>query len=210
MNIDNMRNMAAKMAIEYDCDYLCFIDDDVLVPFNAIDQLLQCDADVAAGWTIIRGWPYKNMFFRWTDEAKTSLENWPSDDVPVGVIDVDAVGFSCALIKVSLLKAVEKPFFVTGPYNTEDIYFCVKARLANPNCSIRVNADLKTFHKLDSLFVSPDNRAALKDYEEAVNPELKVFVPPPFDTPEVQAERLGDPKHKSYEATLKEAIWPNE
>lgn len=45
-----MRNMAAKVALECEADYLLFLDDDVLVPpNNALKLLLECEADVAAG-----------------------------------------------------------------------------------------------------------------------------------------------------------------
>ena len=132
-SIDRMRNTAAKLAIENGCDYLLFVDDDVLIPVNAIDCLIEADGDCVAGWTIIRGYPFKNMFFRYSKEL--NLVNLRDDELPEGslkedsreIIPVDAVGFSCVLLKVESLKKVETPYFVTGPYNTEDIYFCVKA-----------------------------------------------------------------------------------
>ena len=54
MSIDRMRNTCGRMVAEnLDIDYLLFIDDDVLVPFDCVDKLIAADADIAAGWTFI-------------------------------------------------------------------------------------------------------------------------------------------------------------
>lgn len=172
MSIDNMRNMTAKLAIESNFDYLMFIDDDVIVPVNAFDALLEADADIAAGWTIVRGHPYPNMFYRYTPDGKRNLETVKNVERNSGVIDVDAVGFSCVLIKVDLLKKTPPPWFVTGPYNTEDIYFCVKAKKYNPDCKIVVNTNVETAHILGPEFIAPWNRDDYKSYVEKQEPGL--------------------------------------
>lgn len=173
MSIDRMRNMTAKIALEWEADYLMFIDDDVVIPINSLDKLIACDADIAAGWTVIRGYPFQNMFFRYREDNKQALETYPDPQLPKerGELPVDAVGFSCALIKCSLLKKLPQPWFVTGPSNTEDIYFCVKARHFFPEVSIVVDTSIKTAHALGTEYIDPDNKQAYKDYHELVYPE---------------------------------------
>lgn len=206
MNIDNMRNMAAKLAIAHECDYLLFIDDDVLVPMDTLQRLLDCKAGIAAGWTIIRGYPYKNMFFRWTDETQTNLEHYP-EPVPIGqVLDVDAVGFSCCLIDVKLLKQVETPFFITGPFNTEDIYFCLKARTADPNCKIVVDTGVITQHQLDPDYISPLNVKQMRDYNEAFDPSL-LTREEQKDTKEEQAQKIGNRTNATYEQLMNQIMF---
>lgn len=170
--IDKMRNMHAKLALIHNFDYIVFIDDDVLVPTDCIKRLLACNADIAAGWTIIRGHPFDNMFFKYKDEAKENLARYNDFEVNErGLIDVDAVGFSCCMIKVDLLRNVPPPFFVTGTQNTEDIYFCIKARQAVPDCTIVVDPELKTGHILGSELITPDNKDLFRDFYEKVYPE---------------------------------------
>lgn len=203
MSIDNMRNMTAKVALENDCDYIFFIDDDILVPFDALDKLLACEAEIAAGWTCIRGYPYKNMFFRYTDVAKTNLV--PFEDIEVGVkepFDVDAVGFSCCLIKVDLLRKMQPPYFVTGPYNTEDIYFCIEAKKQFPDIKIVVDPKVITSHLVRQLFVDPINKTALKVYEEMMNPDLCKMAVEPEKNP---IRKHTEDMNLSYEQLLKEA-----
>ena len=41
MSVDMARNTAAKQAMMLECDYLMFIDDDVLIPPTTFDSLLK-------------------------------------------------------------------------------------------------------------------------------------------------------------------------
>lgn len=131
-SIDTARNNAAKQAMIDDCDYLMFIDDDVLVPKGAMQKLIAADKDIVAGLVIIRGYPFNVMAFKFTKEKKQrtlGYFNKLKKDAKGKLVPLqkcDAVGFSCCVIKVELIKALEPPYFVTGPYNTEDVYFCMK------------------------------------------------------------------------------------
>ena len=170
MAIDRMRNISAKMALEHEFDYLMFIDDDVIIPLNAYDQLKALDVDIAAAWVIIRGYPFENMFFK-RDPKDNSLHNYEVERGP-GVYDVDAVGFSCCLIKCSLLKKVNPPWFVTGPFNTEDIYFCMKARQQFPETTIVVDAGLECAHIMGPECIAPWNHETYTKYYKDTFPEL--------------------------------------
>lgn len=208
-SIDHMRSTSAKIAVENNYDYLLFIDDDVHVPVDTLDRLLAADKDIVAGWTIIRGHPFKNMFFRFIDEKKECLDNYEfieSDLDPRGLLRVDAVGFSCVLIKVDLLRRVNPPYFVTGPFNTEDIYFCMKAResVGEENFQCFVDTRVLTSHILGPECIDPLNRSLYKDYYEKLNqidPDKK---PEKFDR-----SYLADTRTDSitYEEVLHDAIY---
>lgn len=144
--IDHARNNSAKMALNLGCDYLLFIDDDVLVHPSSIKKLIDADQDIIAGLVIIRGYPFNLMVFRDTETIHQGslvkgLDFWKAEDVEVDangkpipkVVQCGAVGFSLCLIKVSALQIVSEPYFVTGTFNTEDVYFCEKYRLAKEN-----------------------------------------------------------------------------
>jgi hypothetical protein len=170
MSIDRMRNSLAKIAIEGDFDYIAFIDDDVIVPHDMFDKFFAADADIIAGWTLIRGYPFENMFFEFgTERALTTNKDQTRDNK---IVDVDAIGFSTALIKVDLLRKIPPPWFVTGPTNTEDIYFCLKARQYVPNCTIKVDKSIETGHILGPEIIGPWNVEDYKKYNEAQNPVL--------------------------------------
>ena len=153
-SIDRMRNNTAVVAMEKDFDYVMFIDDDVLLPFDAYRKLRAADKDVVAGNVVIRGEPFHSMFFKKVPEGLTFYNDYPRDQQ---VIDVEAVGFSCVLIKVDLLKKMRPPFFITGPWNTEDVYFCLKAREQVPDVTIAVDTSVACGHLGDPQIFTPES-----------------------------------------------------
>lgn len=169
-SIDRMRNQTAELALAHGFDYICFIDDDVLVPVDGLKRLLDADKDIIAGWTLIRGYPFENMFFKW-DESMTGLHKWNDPPEDEKLLKVGAVGFSFALIKVDVLKKIPAPFFVTGTNHTEDIYFCVKAQKYLPDVSIYVDRDCVTGHCLGPEYIEPRNKEIYKEYYEKLYPD---------------------------------------
>ena len=178
MSIDNMRNTCAKLAMEYECDYLMFIDDDVLVPLDnkitVYEKLIAHNKEVIAGVTLVRSYPFRPMIFDW--ESKDSRFHFMDYEEHIndeGLVECDAVGFSCVLIKVSLLKKLNPPFFITGPNHTEDIYFCHKVRRKYPDFKFYVDPTIRTSHILGADIISPNNLEARLEYEEKLNSDLK-------------------------------------
>lgn len=193
-SIDRMRNHTAKLAISSGFDYVMFLDDDVLVPpHDSLQKMVDADKDVVAAHTIIRGHPFHNMFFK-DNEKKDGLSYY--DDPPEGVdlVECAAVGFSFVLIKTSLLEKVPPPYFVTGMHNTEDVYFCLKAKHHVPDCSIFVDMSIPTGHILGSEIMAPDNRKAYKEYYE-------IAFPNNIDNPEGHGDR-GESYLKSIGETV--------
>lgn len=178
MSIDNMRNFAAKAAIEGGFEYLWFIDDDVLLKPDALQHLLALKSDIAAGITLIRGYPYDPMLFTFADGRQspnlTEYEQLFRKDGSIRKLDgLDAVGFSCCLIKVSLLKKVEAPWFLTGPNFTEDVFFCQRALAFKKDLSVACSKHVQTAHILGLETISPDNAVQRRKYDELLSPGLK-------------------------------------
>lgn len=177
MSIDRMRNEAAKIALEGDFDYLMFIDDDVLLPLDAWHRLVESDKDIVAGVTHIRGYPYFPMIFNFTDEdyKKNSyvVDYDEKADKETGLLKCDAVGFSCCLIKVSLLKKIIPPFFITGSHQTEDVHFCKRAKEQVEDVSIYVNTRVRTAHILGSEIITPEHVKMQKEFDEKRYPGIE-------------------------------------
>ena len=170
MSIDRMRNTAADLALESEADYLLFIDDDVLVPFDSLKRLIAVDADICAADVCIRGYPFDHMLFQYNEDR--GLVSMPELPEGKGVINCGAVGFSYCLIKVSLLRKMHKPYFITGATNTEDIYFCLKAVKEYPNTTIKADCNIECHHLLWDECISSYNKKEYKKYYEAMNPSL--------------------------------------
>ena len=172
MPIDMARNIAARQALELDCDYLMFIDDDVFVPPDALEKLIALEADIAAGLVIIRGYPFHVMAFDFVENYDPEnphvryYDHLPKheDGSLLPVVSCAAVGFSCALIKTELLRKLEEPYFITGTNLTEDVYFCLKALETFPTVSIKMDTSIQCGHLLNAEPVEWSNIEKLKAF----------------------------------------------
>lgn len=213
MAIDSMRNAAAKIALDHKCDYILFIDDDVIIKPETYSVLKAADKDVIMALTFIRGYPFAPMFFKnfhqivdeqgSRREFLTTYDDYKEHIDENGMVRCAAVGFSCVLIKTDLIQAVAPPWFLTGPNHTEDVYFCNKARYTlDPEPTIYCHTKISTTHimmadgvsdynvdKLRELY-APDKPLG-KSREDRVNETLRLLSEaslPTIPTVEVPSE----------------------
>jgi hypothetical protein len=197
MTIANFRTTAAVAALQVEAEYLMFVDDDaVLIDQTSMFKLLKDKIDgdenkhIVMPVVYIRGYPFRPMFFKSivTDGIK-GLENYndfrdePTDDKKL--LEVGAIGCHTCLIKVEVFKAMEEPFFLTGTYHTEDIYFCMKCRDYIENIGIFVATDLESSHLLDPMYVNSNNVEVLRKLYEDLG------MSNPVDIAEMFGQRHG-------------------
>ena len=169
-SIDNMRNTSARLAMENECEYLFFYDDDCLFPVGTLAKLIAHDKDIVAGLTFIRAYPFEPMVFTYKGADKNGngiLEYDKQIIKETALYPCNAVGFSCVLIKTSLLKKMSPPFFVTGSQTTEDVYFCVRVQ-KELGIPIFCDPTIEVTHIIDRYAVNKSNRAQIRDFEEDV------------------------------------------
>jgi GT2 family glycosyltransferase len=136
MNVHDARNNAVQWAIDNGMDYIFWFDDDMVVEKadNAkplFSTLMAHDKDFVAPLFFQRRPPFMPLLFKrnqYKDGIFTTYDNIM--DYEKGLLEVDGVGFGCALTKVEMLKKIEKPWFVMGDSFGEDLYFCEKAKQA--------------------------------------------------------------------------------
>lgn len=175
-SIDNARTQAAKYALELECDYIYFVDDDMVLSPNTYSSLKNCNADIAMAHTYVRGYPFDVMFFKYDDSYGKSnfdgekrlvhFNDWENHIEGDGIVKVDAVGFACALIKTSNLLKLPPPYFVTSVNHTEDVYFCLKYKYYFPEISIVVDTKVPTGHLLAPEMIHISTREKLLKYHK--------------------------------------------
>ena len=169
-SIDNARTQAAKYAMLLECDYIWFLDDDMVLSGRTYKSLKECDADVAMALTYIRGIPFNPMFFKNESSNGKATQiryytDWEADvNHETGVVECYAVGFACTLLKVSRLLEMSPPYFITSSHQTEDVYYCCKLKQFDPLSKIVVDTKVSTGHVLSPEIVSPKTRKKLLEY----------------------------------------------
>ena len=114
-------------------DYVLMVDSDTIIPPDTLELMLDTDVDICLGVC-----PRKN-----TKEGETAMvkmtdmsyrDFYHYDELPAEKTEVKGGGFACALVKTTVLTALDYPYFqyVTNEdcsTFSEDFYFCQHARL---------------------------------------------------------------------------------
>jgi len=125
------RETIVEIALEYDVDYILFIDHDMKFPRSTIEHLIKRDKDIIAVPYNYRHMPKRTMtkfFGKNGEQSKEMLE------MPDKMFKVWGIGTGCMLVKLDVFKKLKPPYFEMV-YDkkgkvvvTEDIGFCKKAR----------------------------------------------------------------------------------
>lgn len=124
------RNMLCRKAIDSGFDKLFMIDSDMILPEDAIHNLLDPDVPIVTGVARYKNDSGRAPIFRYTTDSEGS-DAWKWDEMPDGRFEIRSGGVACAMIDVDLLRRMKRPWFVweeraNGTYVGEDIGFYEK------------------------------------------------------------------------------------
>ncbi len=128
--IDLSRNNIVNLAKQNNCDYIFFIDSDVLIEEGHLERLLSHDKDVVSGIYYKKTPLYDPLPRRQVAEnLYVHIEPEGSD-----IIEIDGTGLGCVLVKMSVFDKIHYPWFefkyhnVHGKWDqlSEDLYFFQK------------------------------------------------------------------------------------
>lgn len=146
------RNIAAKESLEYDFEYLLFVDSDCIIPKQTLQYFLEQPVDICLGV-----YPRKNTETGQTEIFKLGGRDFvDSNNLNVAELgflpsrlDIKGGGLGCALICTEVFKHLQYPFFKYVEYDngsvlSEDNYFCNKASEAG--FTIQVDTRVRCSH----------------------------------------------------------------
>lgn len=137
-SVADARNICIDVALARGCDYVLFLDDDVLAPPNTLNKLYTL---ARTGKKVVSGLYYSKssisepLIFR--GDGTGPFLDWEVGDL----VQVTSCPMGCALINTEIFRIMEKPWFQTPSEayflpetkewirmrGTEDIYWCNKA-----------------------------------------------------------------------------------
>jgi len=114
------------------CDYLLFLDSDMIFPSNLVERLLDLKADIATGLAFKKWYPHQPTIYKLEGRDFVSILNYPQNKV----IKIDGCGMACVLIKRKVFEKIPEPWFEFKPIRrfgrkmilSEDLVFCKKAK----------------------------------------------------------------------------------
>ena len=161
-DVATARNKIARLAQKLEADYVLMVDNDVVLPKDALKLLLEDARDVCLGYYAHRG--QDNLYHGRTcicklyDEDGKEYYNYPLEseytaeemrslaDKVQPKIEAHGGGMGCALIRTDVFRRTSYPWFDWVNYGdankgmlSEDLYFCALCRVSG----IKIYADAR-------------------------------------------------------------------
>lgn len=145
------RNGIVDMVLQFErdrslrFDYLLWLDDDIVLPENFLSTLLSRNLPIVSGLYVMRRPPYLPVAYYSATEGSLEGKFWNLDAYPPdSLVEVDAVGHGCTLIRREVYDNIPLPYYAWRPLNWqpgdteradqntlgEDMYFFSKCRQA--------------------------------------------------------------------------------
>ncbi|MDE2015959.1 MAG: hypothetical protein KGJ89_05035 [Patescibacteria group bacterium] len=135
------REIIAERCLEAGMDYILWIDDDMLIPFDLFERLYRHNVDMVMPLTFMRVPPYTPVMWNEivdnTDPVNPGINFQPILEYEKDILlPAGEIGFGVVLQKVAILKNIPKPWFFNNTSIGEDIWFCFKAKQNGFKCFV--------------------------------------------------------------------------
>jgi GT2 family glycosyltransferase len=131
--IDESRNLSIEEALKASCDFVLFLDDDMLLPSDLVPRLVgvskEHDADVVGVLCTSRQRPARLIGFD-TEGVQFTAEDARRYHADRMVVEAGGVGTGVMMVRTSIFERLEKPHFSFDGGHGEDFGFCKKVWLA--------------------------------------------------------------------------------
>ncbi len=133
------REKLVQVALQGEMDYIVMYDDDMILPADTVIRLIEDmeqkpEIDILAPLAFMRNPPHYAVMYI-VEEGYDSVrkqeyyvnkfqKNYPRNTL----VECDAVGFGAVIIKMSMVKKMTAPYFMSTTATGEDIMFCVNAK----------------------------------------------------------------------------------
>ena len=173
--VDRARQSCHEYALNHGYDYIMWWDDDIIAPENTIAELLSHKKDIVSAMLFVRTEPHPMYAYR--AEDLDNLETYRSITLKQrdGLMQVDAVGTGCTLMKTDIVKDWPKPWWRWPKQGAEDIAFCVKHRRAGGEIFVDTNIATKHLDHWPSWADEHAHRRSCLEMKQLVedNPDIK-------------------------------------
>lgn len=138
------RNDIVRKALDGAFDYVLMVDSDIVVPEDALINMLEIPAPIVFGVYPRKNKPGETELFRrgtWSFEIRYTMDELNAMDKDR--VKIKGSGFGCALINTRVFKELAYPWFKfvsyeNNTYLSEDLYFCMMAENYDLQADLRV------------------------------------------------------------------------
>lgn len=144
----NQRESLITQAIEVCSEWVLWLDSDMMFPPTVLMRLLAHNEDIVGCNYMKRSPPFKTVAFTNTSD----WENWIPIQYSNELVDAEASGMGCVLMKTELFKELEKPYFeytydsTTKNWDGEDFTLFKKFNKLGHTLKIDMNLSNEIYH----------------------------------------------------------------
>lgn len=144
----NQREQLINQAIEVGSEWVLWLDSDMMFPPTTLTRLLAHNVDIVGCNYMKRGFPFKAVAYMDTSD----WENWIPIHYSDNLIDAEAVGMGCVLMRTDLFKELSEPYFEytyqpkTKDWGGEDFTLFKKFNKLGHSLKIDTNLSNEIFH----------------------------------------------------------------
>jgi hypothetical protein len=176
------REKLMSVALQADCDFIIMYDDDMVLPTNMVEKLLEDmeqhpEIDIVAPLAFMRNPPHYAVMYT-AKEGYDNIRHQPYyfnqyvKKYPRNVlVECDSVGFGAVCIRLSMVRKMTSPYFMSTTNTGEDIFFCVNAK-KQADAQIFMDTRIKLGHLKNPEIVD-------EDYVDKYNKERKIKLKAP-------------------------------
>ena len=168
------RNRIVQNALEKNCEYLFFVDVDMVFLPDTLIRLLKHDLDIVNALAFRRITPHYPCIFNWNETEKS----YTTVSYSTGLLEVDATGMPAILIKTNVFRKMKETwpkqpwYYYRDNLFSSDLTFCENARKLG--FKIMIDTDLKIGHIGEEIvideqfYLSHMSEDAKKEHNEGV------------------------------------------
>jgi hypothetical protein len=144
----NQRERLINQAIEVGSEWVLWLDSDMMFPPTVLMRLLSHNQNLVGCNYMKRSYPFKTVAFTDTSD----WENWIPIQYSNDLVDAEAAGMGCVLMKTELFKQLEKPYFEytyqqkTNDWGGEDFTLFKKFNKLGHILKIDMNLSNEIYH----------------------------------------------------------------
>lgn len=124
--IYDARECAVKSLLESDSDAILFLDSDMVPTADMLTRLIEHDKSIVTALAFKRVPPYTPCIFKHVGEKEATAYL----DYQKGLLQIEACGMACCLIKREIFEKIPQPWFTPSNDLGEDLLFCLRAKQA--------------------------------------------------------------------------------
>lgn len=177
------REKLVHVALEAEMDYIIMYDDDMLLPPDLAMRLLEDmeahpEIDILAPLAFMRAAPHYAVMYTVKEgydavrKQDYYINQWVIDYPKDKLVECDAVGMGAVCIRMSMVKKMTKPYFMSTSPTGEDIFFCVNAK-KQANARVFMDTRIKLGHLGDPALIDEPFWEAYRESHKLDTPNTK-------------------------------------